>query len=121
MMETTIVQRIGEPRHNERLRALLRFLLVTFVTLSLFAIAQSIPSKVMAAEQLTFATPDAAVDALVAAVAADTIPLNAFVGGATEPEKAAVYSARTKGKSSQLLAHLDRQTRLWLPVTDGAE
>ncbi len=32
---------------------------------------QSIHSKIMAAEQLTFATPDAAVDALVAAVAAD--------------------------------------------------
>ena len=57
----------------------------------------------------------------VAAVAADTIPLNAFVGGAAEPEKAAVYSARTKGKSSRLLAHPDRQTRLWLPVTVSAE
>ena len=73
MMETTIVQRISEPRRNERLRALLRFLLVTFVTLALLAIAQSIPSKVMAAEQQTFATPDAAVDALVAAVAADDV------------------------------------------------
>ena len=72
-METTIAQRIGEARRNSGLRAYSRFLLVAFVTLGLLAIAQSIPSKVLAAEQLTFATPDAAVDAFVAAMAADDV------------------------------------------------
>ena len=41
-----------------------------FVIFGLLAITQSIPSKAMAAENLTFPTPDAAVDALVDAVAA---------------------------------------------------
>ena len=71
MMETTIVNRIGEAGRNDRLRTFSRFLFVTFVTLGVLASAQSIPSTVMAAERLTFATPDAAVEALVAAVAAD--------------------------------------------------
>ena len=70
-METMIMQRIDEAHRHDRLRAFSRFLLVTSVTLGLLAIAQSISSRVIAAEQLTFATPDAAVDALVAAVAAD--------------------------------------------------
>jgi len=72
-METMVMQRIDEAHRHDRLRAFSRFLLVTFVTLGLSAIAQSIPSRVMAAEQLTFASPDAAVDALVAAVAADDV------------------------------------------------
>lgn len=71
MMETTIVRSIGETRRSDRLRAFSRILIVTIATLGFLAIAQSIHSKVMAAEQLTFSTPDAAVDALVAAVAAD--------------------------------------------------
>ncbi len=71
MMETTIVQSIGETRRSDRLRAFSRILIVTIATLGFLAIAQSIYSKVMAAEQLTFSTPDAAVDALVAAVAAE--------------------------------------------------
>ncbi len=58
--------------------------------------------------------------AAVAAVAADNIPLNAFadseLGG-----KDAVFSARIKGKSSQLVVSPDRETRLWLPVADSAE
>lgn len=56
--------------------------------------------------------------AAIAAVAADTIPLNAFVGAADEPEKSSVFSARIKDKSSHLLASPDRQTRLWLPVVE---
>jgi len=67
------MQRIDEAHRHDRSRTFSRFLLVTFVTLGLSAIAQSIPSRVMAAEQLTFASPDAAVDALVAAVAADDV------------------------------------------------
>lgn len=67
------MQTICEVRRDGRLRAFSRILLVTFVTLGVLAIAQSIPSRVMAAEQLTFATADAAVDALVAAVAADDV------------------------------------------------
>ena len=73
MMETTIMQRIGEAHRHDRLHTFSRFLFVALVTLGLLAIAQSIPSKVMAAEQLTFATPDAAVDAFVAAMAADDL------------------------------------------------
>ncbi len=72
-MESSIMQRIDEAHRHDRSRTFSRFLLVTFVTLGLSAIAQSIPSRVMAAEQLTFASPDAAVDALVAAVAADDV------------------------------------------------
>ncbi len=67
------MQSISEARRSERLRAISRLLLVTLVTLGALAIAQSIHSRVMAAERLTFATPDAAVDALVAAVAADDV------------------------------------------------
>ncbi|MCZ6590933.1 MAG: DUF2950 domain-containing protein [Alphaproteobacteria bacterium] len=67
------MQRIDEAHRHDRSRTFSRFLLVTFVTLGLSAIAQSIPSRVMAAEQLTFTSPDAAVDALVAAVAADDV------------------------------------------------
>lgn len=73
MIETTIVERIGEVGRNVRLRTFLRFVFVTFVTLGVLVGAQSIASRVMAAEQLTFATPDAAVDALVAAVAAEDV------------------------------------------------
>jgi hypothetical protein len=73
MMETTIVQCIGETPRSDRSRAFSRILIVTIATLGFLAIAQSIHSKVMAAEQLTFSTPDAAVDALVAAVAADDV------------------------------------------------
>ncbi len=58
--------------------------------------------------------------AALAAVAADTIPLNAFAS-AGDTSKNAVFSARIKGKSSQLLASPDRETRLWLPVGRGAE
>jgi hypothetical protein len=70
-METTIVQSICETRRCYGLRVFMRLLLATFVTLGLLTIAQSIQSKALAVDQLTFATPDAAVDALVAAVAAD--------------------------------------------------
>ena len=73
MMEATIVQSIGETHRSDRLRGFSRILIVTIATLGFLAIAQSIHSKVMAAEQLTFSTPDAAVDALVAAVAADDV------------------------------------------------
>lgn len=59
-------------------------------------------------------------NAAVAAVAADTIPLSAFASKQGR-EKDAVFSARIKDKSSQLLASPDRETRLWLPVTDDAE
>ena len=48
------------------------------------------------------------------------IPLSAFAG-AGGSEKTAVFSAQIKDKSSQLTAYLDRETRLWLPVTEGAE
>lgn len=58
--------------------------------------------------------------AAVAAVAADTVPLSAFVGADTV-SKDAVFSAQIKGKSTQLLASPDRETRLWLPATEGAE
>ena len=58
--------------------------------------------------------------AAVAAVAADTIPVSAFMDMNTAG-KDAVFSAQIKGKSSQLLASPDRETRLWLPVTEGAE
>lgn len=58
--------------------------------------------------------------AAVAAVAADTIPLNAFVVTG-KPHKTAMFSARIKDKSSQLVASPDRDTRLWLPVTADAE
>lgn len=71
MMETTMLQRISDARRNDRFRALPRWLLVMFVALGFLAIAQSIPAKVLAAEQLTYKTPDAAVASLVAAVAAD--------------------------------------------------
>ena len=57
--------------------------------------------------------------AAIAAVAADTIPLDAFVA-ASETEKTAIFSALIKDKSSQLVASPDRETRLWLPVTEGA-
>lgn len=73
MMKTTIVERIGEAGRMDRLRSFSRFLFVAFVTLGVLASAQSISSRVMAAEQLTFATADAAVDALVAAIAADDV------------------------------------------------
>jgi hypothetical protein len=72
-METSIMQSISKARRSDGWRTFSRFLVVTLVTFGLLAIAQSIHSKVMAAEQLTFATPDAAVDALVAAVAADDV------------------------------------------------
>ena len=65
------MQSISETRHSDRLRFLTRILLATFVTLGFLTIAQSIQSIALAVEQLTFATPDAAVDALVAAAAAD--------------------------------------------------
>ena len=58
--------------------------------------------------------------AAVAAVAADTMPLNAFAV-AGESHKTAIFSAQIKDKSSQLMASPDRDTRLWLPVTDDAE
>jgi len=58
--------------------------------------------------------------AAVAAIAADAIPLSAFAG-AGKPEVAAVFSAQIKDKSSQLMAYPDRETRLWLPVTEGAQ
>ena len=58
--------------------------------------------------------------AAFAAVAADMTPLSAFIG-AGGSEKTAVYSAQIKDKSSQLMAYPDRETRLWLPVTKGAE
>ena len=58
--------------------------------------------------------------AAIAAVAADTIPLNAFVVPG-ETEKTAMFSAQIKDKSSQLVASPDRDTRLWLPVTVDAE
>ena len=57
--------------------------------------------------------------AAVAAIAADTIPLNAFAD-TREPEKKAIFSAQIKDKSSQLVASPDRETRYWLPVTQGA-
>lgn len=58
--------------------------------------------------------------AAVAAVAADIIPLNAFEDN-TIIGKDAVFSARIKSKSSQLLTSPNRETRLWLPVTESAE
>jgi hypothetical protein len=58
--------------------------------------------------------------AAVAAVAADSIPLNAFTDESRDG-KDALFSAQIKGKSSQLPASPDRETRLWLPVTEGAE
>jgi len=67
------VQSIEEARRSDRLGAFSRFLVATLVTVGILAIAQSIHWKVMAAEQLTFATPDAAVDALIVAVAADDV------------------------------------------------
>ncbi len=73
MMETTIARNISDTRRSDRLHALSRLLLVTLSTLGLLAITQLIHSNVEAAEQLTFATPDAAVEALVAAVAADDV------------------------------------------------
>lgn len=57
--------------------------------------------------------------AALAAVAADTIPLNAFVAAGGR-DKAAVFSAQIKDKSKQLMAYPDRETRLWLPVSEGA-
>ena len=57
--------------------------------------------------------------AAVAAVAADMIPLSAFVAAGVRG-KAAVISAQIKDKSSQLMAYPDRETRLWLPVVEGA-
>ena len=72
MMARTIGRRIGEARRGDNMRGVSRALLVAFVALGLSAIAQSIHPKVMAAEQRTFATPNAAVDALVAAMAADS-------------------------------------------------
>ncbi len=65
------MQSICETRRGDGLRVFVRLLLATFVTLGFLAIAQSIASKALAGEQQTFATPDAAVDALVAAVAAE--------------------------------------------------
>ncbi len=67
------MQRISEPPRSDKLREFSRCLFVALATLGLLAIAQSTHSKVEAAEQLTFATPNAAVDALVAAVAADDV------------------------------------------------
>lgn len=58
--------------------------------------------------------------AAVAAVAADTIPLGAFVA-AGQTKKTALFSATIKDKSSQLIASPDKETRLWLPVVTGAE
>lgn len=58
--------------------------------------------------------------AAIAAVAADTMPLSTFAG-VRESEKKAVFSAQIKDKSSQLVASPDRETRLWLPVTEGAQ
>jgi hypothetical protein len=58
--------------------------------------------------------------AAVAAVAADMIPLSAFAS-AGRTEKTAVFSAQIKDKSSQLMAYPDRDTRLWLPVVEGAQ
>jgi hypothetical protein len=59
--------------------------------------------------------------AAVAAVAADTIPLNAFTGATGTDTKNALFSARIKDKSSRLMASPDRDTRLWLPVTEDVE
>jgi hypothetical protein len=70
-METTIVQSICETRRSDRLRVFVRILFATFVTFGFLTAAQSIHSKALAVEQQTFATPNAAVDALIAAVAAD--------------------------------------------------
>ena len=67
------MQKFGAARRDDKLRALSRTLLVTLVALGLLAISQSIHSKVMAAEQLTFETPDAAVEALITAIAADDV------------------------------------------------
>lgn len=65
------MQSIGETRRGDKLRDFVRILFATFVTLGFLTVAQSIHSKALAVEPLTFATPDAAVDALVAAAAAD--------------------------------------------------
>lgn len=59
--------------------------------------------------------------AAIAAVAADTIPLNAFISATAPKPKSALFSARIKDKSSRLMASPDRDTRLWLPVTEDAE
>jgi hypothetical protein len=58
--------------------------------------------------------------AAFAAVAADTVPMAAFVAAA-ETDKTAVFSAQIKDKSSRLVASPDRDTRLWLPVMEDAE
>ncbi|MFT5440462.1 MAG: hypothetical protein ACI9MJ_002335, partial [Alphaproteobacteria bacterium] len=65
MMEATIVQRLDEARRNDSSHVFSRFLFGAFVTLAILVGAQSMPSRVMAAEQLTFDTPDAAVTAMV--------------------------------------------------------
>jgi hypothetical protein len=72
-METTIVQSFGKARRSDGLPAFMRLLVATFVALGLSAVAPSLYSKAMAAEQLTFATADAAVDAFIAAMAADDV------------------------------------------------
>jgi len=59
--------------------------------------------------------------AAVAAVAADSIPLNAFIAATTPDTRGSVFSVRIKDKSSQLLDSPDRETRLWLPVTGDTE
>lgn len=57
--------------------------------------------------------------AALAAVAADTLPMDAFVASAGANADDGVFSARIKSKSSQMPALPDRDTRLWLPVAAG--
>lgn len=71
MMETAVVRSVSEERCGDMLSAFSRFLLGTLVALGILTVSLSAKSKTVAAEQTTFATPDAAVKALAASATAD--------------------------------------------------